>query len=127
MKINIKATNIELTPAIRAYLEDKLASLERVLPPNDESVLINSEVGKETNHHQQGEIFRAEVNLSFSGRHLRAETRNEDLYAAIDEVRDEIIRQVNTNLEKRNTMIRRGGRAIKNMLRGLTPWRRKNK
>lgn len=128
MKTNIKATNLELSPAIRAYLEEKLATLERILPSGDEdSVLIDAEVGKDTNHHLHGEIFRAEVNLRFSGRFLRAEAFNEDLYAAIDEMRDDITRQVNSNIEKKNTLLRRGGRLLKNMVRGLNPWRRGKK
>ena len=128
MKINIKATNFELTEAIKNYVEQKLEALEKLLPPNDESVMVNVEVAKENHHHQHGEeIFRAEVNLHFKHHDLRAEAVNEVLYAAVDEVQDEIARQINTSIEKRITMVRRGGRALKNMLRGAAFWRRNNK
>lgn len=123
MKINIKATNITLTDAIRDHLNEKLHLLEKILPPGDESVIIDAEVGKESRHHKAGEIFKAEVNLHFSGNYLYANAADEDLYAAIDAVRDDITRQINSSIEKKNTLIRRGGRAVKNMLRGLYGWR----
>ena len=127
MKINIKATNFELTGAIRNYAEGKLMALNKLLPPHDESVMVNVEVGKVNRHHQHGDVFRAEVNLHFKHHDLQAEAFNGDLYAAVDEVQDEIARQINTSIEKRITLVRRGGRALKNMLRGAAFWRRKNR
>jgi putative sigma-54 modulation protein len=123
IKINLKATNIVLTDAIRTYVEEKIGSLARLVPADDESVLAQVEVGKTTQHHQQGEVFRAEVNFHFRGGDLYAEEINEDLYAAVDGVRDDITHQINAKIEKRNTLVRRGGRGIKNLLRGLNPWR----
>lgn len=124
MKINIKATNFELTEAIRNYVEEKVGVLEKVLPAHDESIMVDVEVAKVTRHHQHGEVFKAEINLHFSHRYLRSESYNEDLYAAVDEMQDEITRQINTSIEKRITLVRRGGRALKKMLRGATFWRR---
>ncbi len=123
LNLNIKATYIELTDAIRSYVLEKIGSIEKLLPANDESASAQVEVGKETRHHESGEIFKAEVNLHFRGHHLYAVERAVDLYAAIDLVRDEIVRQVNSSMEKKTTLVRRGGRAIKNALRGLNPWK----
>lgn len=127
MKINIKATNFELTEAIRNYVEEKLGALEKMLPVGDDSVMADVEVGKINKHHQHGQVFKAEVNLHFKHHYLRAEAFHEDLYAAIDEMQDEIARQINTSIEKRHTLMRRGGRVLKNMLRGAAFWRWKNK
>lgn len=126
MKINIKATNFELTEAITNYVREKANSLERILPAGDESAIADVEVAKETRHHHHGEeVFKAEINLHFTHQYLRAEFFDNDLYAAIDGMQDEIARQINTAIEKRNTLVRRGGRLLKNMLRGAAFWRRK--
>ncbi len=125
MKINIKATNFELTEAIRNYVDEKLLALNKLLPPHDESVMVDTEVAKVNKHHQHGEdVFKAEVNLHFKQHYLRAEAFNSDLYAAVDEVQDDIARQINTSIEKRHTLVRRGRRALKKMLRGAAFWRR---
>ncbi len=125
MKINIKATNFELTEAIKSYLEEKLGTLERILPAGDESVMIDVEVGKITKHHQHGDVFEAEINLHFARHYLRAEAYEEDLYAAIDQARDEITRQINASIAKKNTLLRRGRRILKGMIHGVAFWRRK--
>lgn len=89
----IKGTNMELTEAIKAYVEEKLMSLEKMCEryvPCDLAV----EVGKTSNHHQKGDIYLAEVTMSIPGETLRAETEKDDLYAAIDQVKDDLKRQI---------------------------------
>jgi ribosome-associated translation inhibitor RaiA len=44
----------------------------------------------------------------------------EDLYAAIDEVKDEIVREVTGGKKKRETLIRKGGAKIKSIIKKLT-------
>jgi putative sigma-54 modulation protein len=83
----IKATNMELTPAIREYIEKKLEALEKMTAhysPCDMSI----EVGKTSNHHQKGEIWRAEFHLLIPGGGIRIERTTEDLYASIDAAKD---------------------------------------
>lgn len=114
---NIKATNIELTDAIRTYAMEKLSDVEKLLDPHDTSVYAQIEVGKTTQHHKQGEVFRAEINLSLAGGSLRAESEQEDLYAALDEVKDELKREVRKFRGKKETLARRGARTLKRLLR----------
>lgn len=121
MRINIKATNIELTEALRAYTEDKVRMIEKLLPA-EAAAIAEVEVGKETQHHKNGEVFRGEINLEYSGQHLYAVEHASDLYAAVDLVKDEMARLIKDRQEKKNTLMRRGGRKIKNMLRRLNPW-----
>ncbi len=89
----IQAKNIELTDAIKAYAEEKVMSLskftERYSPCD-----VTIEVGKTTNHHNKGEIYRAEVNMTIPGDLIRAERERDNLYAAIDEVKDDLKRQL---------------------------------
>ena len=117
MRINIKTTNFSLTPAIQIYLKDKLDSLDRFLP-NDESVFADAELAKTTKHHQKGDIFKAEVNLTISGKLIRAVAEEWDLRVAIDAVKNELQREIKSNKEKSQSLYKRGARLFKKLLRG---------
>lgn len=120
MNINIKATNTELTPAIREYIEKKLGKIEKkLIDPNDTSTHCDVEVGKISKHHQKGEVFRAEFNLTVGGKLYRTESTQENLYAAIDEAKDELYRSFRSDKKKRKDVSRRSMLKIKNALRGL--------
>lgn len=120
MTINIKATNTELTPAISAYVEEKVNGLEKFIITKDpDSVLANVEIGMSTKHHQSGKVFRAEINLHIGGKYMRAVSEQEDLYAAIDDMRDQIARGINEEKSKNRDMFRKGGAMVKDLLRGF--------
>ena len=118
MKVNTKATNIGLTEAIEEYLEKHLIlPVGRFVDTTDESAALGIEVGKTTRHHHKGEIFRAEANLHVAGRNLRAESEREDLHAAIDDARDELVRELTSYKKRKLGLLRRGGQKIKNFLK----------
>lgn len=95
MQIMIKATDFTLTPAISEYAEKKVGGLKKYLASMDNSAVeARVEVGKITEHHHKGNIFRAEVNLKVTKHLLRAEQESDDVYAAIDLVHDELKRQI---------------------------------
>ncbi len=89
MKLNIKATNLELTPKLKDYVQKKMDMLDKYL---GKLKVINAhvEVGKTTNHHLKGEIYSAEVNLSLGSDLLRVEKTEKDLFKAIDKVKDHL-------------------------------------
>ena len=124
MKINIKATNIELTPGISAYVEKKMLAVEKHLPAGAE-ILAQVEVGKSTQHHKSGEIFKAEIHLSGAGIDQYAMSEQTDLYAAIDTLKDDIVRNLTHTKGRRFALARRGARAVKDMMRGFNPFRRR--
>lgn len=119
MNKNIKTTNIELTPAIAEYIETKFSSFDRFITGDLQAAKCNVEVGKTTRHHKSGDVFRAEVNLHVSGQNFYASSEKDDLYAAIDQVKDEIIRELTTTKDRSNTLYRRGALKLKNLLKGL--------
>jgi putative sigma-54 modulation protein len=95
----INGTNIELTQAIKDYVEKRITKLDKYtsgMEPCDVAV----DVGKTTAGQQKGKIFRAELNLSIPGTLLRAEDVEEDLYAAIDESVEILSRQVKEYKDK---------------------------
>lgn len=124
MNINTKATNITLTPAITEYVDKKVGMLEKFFRGMDD-VLVNVEVGKTTRHHKSGDIFKAEIHISANGQEYYAVTETEDLYAAIDMVKDDIVRELTSKRKKAIRLFRKGGAKLKNLLKGIYRFPRK--
>ena len=112
----IKVTNMELTDVIQTYAEEKMSSVERLLG-KDSDALIEIELEKTTNHHKQGDIFRAEANVTIEGKLYRVEATKDDLYAAVDKVKKELFRTVRRRKNRHTAMVRRGSQAIKGMMK----------
>ena len=97
MVFNLKGTNIELTDAISQYVDKKLKTLNE----NFQNIIrMSVEVGLTSKRHQNGTIYRAEVNVSIPGKMLRAEHTDSDLYRAIDHIQYEIKRELKSAKEK---------------------------
>jgi len=116
---NIKATGMDLTPAIKEYVAKKVDMLEKFVDSADTSVAVDVEVGKTTAHHQGGDVFRTEINFYIGGKQFRAESTKDDLYASIDEVKDELSRVLKEHKDKELTERRKGGAFLKRLLKGF--------
>ena len=114
MNIIVKGSHMDLTEAIRDYVEKKVRTLEKFL---DANARIEAEVGKTTNHHKHGDIFRAELNISHQGKMTFVKAEEADLYAAIDKVRDEAAHVLTSKKDKRQSLFRRGAQKMKGMFR----------
>lgn len=119
IKINVKATNISLTPAISDYIKKRIDALEKFYK-KEEEIIANVEVGKTTRHHKSGDVFRAEIHIRSRGNEYYATSEREDLYAAIDEVKDEIVRELTSTRKRALRLLRRGGAQIKNLLKSIS-------
>ncbi len=126
MKISIKGTRIELTPAIYDYVHKKISSIDKYLPAqagvdkDHPGAIAQVEVGKNTEHHKAGNIFRAEVHITGAGLDLYAVSEMEDLYAAIDTVKDEIVHNTVQLKGKRETLTRKGAKMMKDVMKGFS-------
>ena len=90
MELQITGRNMELTPAVRRYIERKLGKLIRHLP---NITKCGVEVfGEKTKSPQQH--FAVQVTVDSSGTLLRGEERGEDLFKAIDKVAAVMNRQI---------------------------------
>jgi putative sigma-54 modulation protein len=116
MNINIKAKNIELTDAIKNYVEKRAVSLEKFIHDDPENILAEIEVGKISRHHKSGDIFCAEMTLSFKGKTINVIAETNDLYASIDEIRAKAERECTTLKDKELTLVKRGSAKIKKIL-----------
>ncbi len=90
MELQITGKNIELSPAVRSYIERKLGKLNRHLPNIMESSV---EIGEEKTKSPQ-QRFVVQATISCSGTLLRGEGRGENLLTAIDKVAAIMNRQI---------------------------------
>lgn len=90
----LKWIGMDASSAVTDYLDAKLGSLDKFLShiplPHD----IHIECIKTTRHHQKGEIFACEAHLRLPKRTLMATAQANDIYAAIDRLKDELERQL---------------------------------
>ncbi len=118
MNINIKATNMELTGAISDYVNKKLSLVEKFAKGGEMSGYV--EVGKTTNHHKQGDVYKAEFSIDINGEHFFAKSESSDLYAAIDEAKEQISRSMTHDKDRKQTLYKRGASSVKKMLKGIS-------
>jgi ribosomal subunit interface protein len=114
MKISLKGTNLKLLDSIRTYLDKKIVKpAEKMLSKSGEAVSLDMEVAKTTKHHKKGMVFRVEANLLLGKRMLRAEAYGEDLYEAIDLLKEELDQEVKKFKSRRKTLELKGARKVK--------------
>jgi len=90
MNLTISGHHLELTPAIREYVQSKLERIKRHFDHViDIAVILTVDKLPEKEKRQ-----KAEINLHVRGKDLHAESISEDLYAAIDSLVDKLDRQV---------------------------------
>ena len=91
MQISVTGHHIDVTNALRTYVESKFERLERHFDHvTDVHVILGIEkINK-----------KAEATVQISGAKLFAEDQQEDMYAAIDGLIDKLDRQVRKHKEK---------------------------
>ena len=89
MKVNLKATRTELNNEIKEYVQKKMDMLDKYLGKIN-VVNCDFEVEVESGNGLEGKNCRAEVNLQVPGELLRVEKRAENLFKAIDKVKDHL-------------------------------------
>ena len=103
MNYNIRGENIEVTPAIREYVEKKIAKVERYFTetPNA-NVNVNLKVYNDKK-------TKVEITIPMQNLVLRAEEVNDDMYAGIDLIVDKLERQIRKHKTKVNRKVREKG------------------
>jgi ribosomal subunit interface protein len=96
MNIIIKATNLELTPPIKEYIEEKIGSLSKFLQrfEGKDGLIANVEIARTSNHHHKGDVYRAEVNLQLPNKLIRVSEEDSDVRVAIGKVKEVLQREI---------------------------------
>ncbi len=97
MTINLTYHGIDSTPAISAYVDEKLQGLTKYFESIDH---IDVEVGKTSEHHQKGDIFCCKAAVQVHKEVIRIEREAEELYKAIDKVRDHLRMELSSLKER---------------------------
>lgn len=93
MNLTITGHHLEITPALRGYVEDKLKRVTRHFDNViDVTVILSVEKLK----------HKAEVSLHAAGKDIFVEAIEDDMYAAVDVLVDKLDRQVLKHKEKAN-------------------------
>lgn len=127
MKVTIKTTNLDLTPAIKKAIEEKIATLDKFIPYIDTSLQAFFEVALETRRHKKGKIYYAEANIKVPGKIIRSEAREENIYRAINEVKDELQRLLEKYQKRQIAKRERAVRSLKRKWRYSSLVREKEK
>ena len=101
LNYNVRGENIEVTPAIRDYVESKVGKIEKYF---DEVPETNVHVNLKVYSNRTG---KAEVTIPLPNIVLRAEETSPDLYGSIDLVSDKLERQMRKYKTKVNRKFRR--------------------
>jgi len=114
MNINFNYNSHAEAQALTESTEQKLATLKKFIG-SDKSVICDAEFDKVAANNK-GQIFRFSVNLEVDGDMHRAEATEESFEAAVDEVRDELDKKLRRNKSKKDTLGKKAGRALKNLI-----------
>lgn len=91
MQINLTARHLDITDAIRSYVQNKFERLERHFDHmTNVHVILSVEKLRQ----------KAEASFHVSGHDVYADAEHEDMYAAIDGLIDKLDRQVLKHKEK---------------------------
>ena len=85
MRYVIKGRNIEVTPALKSAVEEKIGKLERYFTPDTEVIATLS---------VQRDRQKIEITIPIKGNIIRAEESSSDMYVSIDLVEEIIERQI---------------------------------
>jgi putative sigma-54 modulation protein len=107
MQLSVTARNLEITPALRSYAEEKLTRLTKYLEQ-----IVTAHVVLSVNKHRQ----TAEVTLRVRDLTIRAEEESDDLYSSIDLVVEKLERQI---LRYKERIVTHAGRNVPRSARGV--------
>lgn len=117
MNITIKATKYRLTPETEAIIEEKLAAPLRLLGEKGDTALLEIEIEEAPPEGRSSEPCRLVARLTVDGMVYHAEAVKPSPSSAADRVRSELEAEIRRSHGRAQRLIRRGGAALKNMLR----------
>jgi ribosomal subunit interface protein len=117
MNITFKTHNLELTPDIRSYAEEKASAVRKVLGHHEDSDIDCDVVLSRDDKHATGLIYRADISAFAGKEKVHAVGHGMSITAAIDLAKDELLRRATHDKTKRLTLLRRGRAKVKEWMR----------
>lgn len=119
MHIIITGVHMEMTEAIRSYAMEKMKTLEKYVSKDDTSGKLTIELSRTTTHHAHGDVFQAEGILHIRGKESTVRTTQDDLYKAIDLLKDMLARELAQHKDKERSVFRRSAHKVKTLFKRL--------
>ncbi len=119
MDIRIKTTDHEMTVQTKEYLDNKIASLEKLLSTDAEIARVEVEVGRDAGRPRHGaNIWFAEMQVILPGSpRVYARNNSESINGAIDDVKEEVERQLRRERKLHIRLYRKSGAFAKRLMR----------
>ena len=114
MNINFNYNNLDEAQELTETTEQKLNTLKKFIA-DDKATICDAEFDKVAANNK-GAIFNFSVNLQVDGTMYRAEATEESFEAAVDEVRDELDKKLRRTKSKKDSLGKKAGRAMKNLI-----------
>lgn len=110
----------EVTPKVTAIATRKLNALKKYLEHRKSVAKVYVELGKDSEAHQQGSIWRAQINLDCDGKRFHADSTKEQLEIALTSAINELEQELRKSKQYHHTMLLKGGGILKNIARGFS-------
>ena len=110
MNVQISGKNFTLTPAITQYVNEKIASVDRL-----DDHIIDLRVTVEHGHEHHDDVYTVTAHAHEKQHELHCSYTEASVYAAIDAVKDELQRQVRDLKSKTMAKHRKAQRAAREL------------
>src|SRR3989344_2626400 len=119
MDIRIKATDFQMTPDVEVYLDQRIATLGKLLTGVEDVARIEVELGRDAGRPRHGaNIWFAEIQVIVPGQaRVYARNNSQSINGAIDDVKEEAERQLRRERKIHIRLYRKGGALAKRLLR----------
>ena len=119
MDVRIKTTDYEITQEVSQYLDARIASLEKFLGTDIDTARVEVEVGRDAGRPRHGaNIWFAEISVIVPGQdRIYARNNSESVNGAIDDVKEEVERQLRRERKLHIRLLRTGGAFAKRLMR----------
>lgn len=119
MEIQFKGTHFEIPEALTTRITDKLTKIETLLKDKADEAFVYVELGRETEAHKNGVVWRAEFNVDVEGTRTRAESTRDTIEEACDDALRTLAQEITKQHAREGSLMKRGGSAIKDIMRGF--------
>lgn len=117
INVHIKGTQLDLTPKINQHVHERIGQLEKYITLTEGNSAL-AEVELEYRETKQL-TYRVEINFTNGGDFYNCESKHEDLFAGLDDARNELIRQLTSHTGKKHDIRVKKERSFKKVFRKM--------
>lgn len=118
MDIRIKGTNYQIPPEVERYLNERLGTLTKLLGEHAHISRCEVELARDAGRPRHGEhVWVAEIHLVYPGGSVYARNNSESINGAIDDVKEEVERQLRREKKLHIRILRKSGAMWKRLMR----------